>query len=152
MISKGLFSSDSNEWETPQTLFNQLDKEYNFTLDPCSTSDNAKCKKFYTKEDDGLSKDWGGESVFVNPPYGREIKHWVEKSYKESLKPNTKVVMLIPARTDTKYWHEWIFGEAEIVFLKGRIKFEQGGVAKNTAPFPSALVIYNNRQIKEKQL
>lgn len=77
------FSSNSNEWATPQNFFDTLDNEFNFTLDPCSTKENAKCKKFYTKEDDGLSKSWTDETVFMNPPYGRDIKYWVEKAYTE---------------------------------------------------------------------
>ena len=160
------FSNNSNEWETPLDLYNKLDKEFNFTLDPCATPSNAKCIKYYTKRDNGLSKDWSGERVFMNPPYGREIKHWIEKAYRESRK-GAVVVCLIPARTDTSYWHDWIFPYAhDIKFLKGRIKFKhsesgfkayyceqlnfldeseseiiQAGI-DNPAPFPSAIVIF----------
>ena len=139
MDKKLMFSSKSNEWETPQWLFDKLNNRYNFTLDAAATKDNAKCKKFYTKEDNALSKSWQGETVFLNPPYGREIKDWVEKAHKENKKGNCKVVMLIPARTDTIYWHNYIFGKADIEFLKGRLKFSNH---KNPAPFPSAVVIY----------
>ncbi|MDT0745472.1 phage N-6-adenine-methyltransferase [Mammaliicoccus sciuri] len=133
------FSSKTNEWSTPQTFFDELDKEFNFTLDPCATHDNAKCKKYYTIEDDGLLQDWSKDIVFMNPPYGREIKYWVQKAYEESLKGAT-VVCLIPARTDTSYWHEYIFGKADdIRFIKGRLKFGDG---KNSAPFPSAVIVY----------
>lgn len=133
------FSSKTNEWSTPQSFFDELDKEFNFTLDPCATHDNAKCKKYYTIEDDGLLQDWSKDIVFMNPPYGREIKHWVQKAYEESLKGAT-VVCLIPARTDTSYWHEYIFGKADdIRFIKGRLKFGDG---KNSAPFPSAVIVY----------
>lgn len=133
------FSSKTNEWSTPQTFFDELDKEFNFTLDPCATHDNAKCKKYYTIEDDGLLQDWSKDIVFMNPPYGREIKHWVQKAYEESLKGAT-VVCLIPARTDTSYWHEYIFDKADdIRFIKGRLKFGDG---KNSAPFPSAVIVY----------
>lgn len=133
------FSSKTNEWSTPQTFFDELDKEFNFTLDPCATHDNAKCKKYYTIEDDGLLQDWSKDVVFMNPPYGREIKHWVQKAYEESLKGAT-VVCLIPARTDTTYWHNYIFGKADdIRFIKGRLKFGDG---KNSAPFPSAVIVY----------
>ena len=117
------YSSKSNEWGTPQDLFDQLDEVYQFTLDLCATPYNAKCIKYYTKEEDGLSKDWSGECVFMNPPYGREIKKWVKKAYEESLKGAT-VVCLIPARTDTVYWHQYIFTFAEVKFIKGRLKFE----------------------------
>ena len=98
MITKGMMSSNSNEWSTPQWLFDELNKEFGFTLDPCATMQNAKCKKFYTKEDDGLSKSWDNEMVFCNPPYGREIPKWVKKASEARC---GVVVMLIPARTDT---------------------------------------------------
>lgn len=133
------FSSKTNEWSTPQSFFDELDKEFNFTLDPCATHDNAKCEKYYTIEDDGLLQDWSKDIVFMNPPYGREIKYWVKKAYEESLKGAT-VVCLIPARTDTSYWHEYIFNKADdIRFIKGRLKFGDG---KNSAPFPSAVIVY----------
>lgn len=141
---KGLMSSNTNEWYTPIDLFKKLDDEFNFNLDPCCTKQSAKCNSFFTQEDDGLIQDWGGCNVFVNPPYGREIKHWIRKCYEESLKPNTVIVALIPARTDTSYWHDYIFGKAfDIRFLRGRVKFENiNGEALNSAPFPSAVVVF----------
>jgi len=138
------FSSKSNEWETPQDFFDELDKEFHFTLDPCATHKNAKCKKYYTKEEDGLKQDWGGETVFCNPPYGREIAKWVRKCYEEAQKPNTTVVMLIPARTDTSYFHDYIYGKAEIRFIRGRLKFGDG---TSPAPFPSMVVIFRNNEV-----
>ena len=133
------YSSKSNEWATPQKLFDELNEEFNFTLDPCATDENAKCSKYFTIEDDGLSKDWSKDVVFMNPPYGREIKKWIKKAYEESLNGAT-VVCLIPARTDTTYWHDFIFDRADdIRFLRGRLKF---GNSKNSAPFPSAIVVY----------
>ena len=145
-INNGLMTSNTDEWYTPRGLYASLDKEFNFTLDPCCTKESAKCKKFYTKDDDGLSQDWSKNIVFMNPPYGREIKDWVEKAYKESLKEKTVVVALIPARTDTSYWHSYIFGKAkDLRFLKGRVKFEQkNGKVKNTAPFPSAIIVWGD--------
>tara|TARA_Y100000593_G_C4105908_1_gene235554 strand:+ start:90 stop:530 length:441 start_codon:yes stop_codon:yes gene_type:complete len=139
------YSSKSNEWGTPQDLFDKLNKEFSFTLDPCATSENAKCDKYYTKEDDGLSKSWGGEIVFMNPPYGREIGRWVKKAYEESLK-GAVVVCLIPARTDTKYYHDYIFPYAKIKFIKGRVKFDNGTGELNPAPFPSAIVIFDHAE------
>lgn len=133
------FMSTSNEWETPQDVFEELNKEFGFTLDPCATNQNAKCDKYYTKEDDGLSKSWGGETVFMNPPYGREIKHWAKKAHEES--EHATVVCLVPSRTDTRYWHDHFMKADEIRFIKGRLKF---GGAKNSAPFPSAIIIYRN--------
>ena len=147
---KVMFSSKSNEWSTPQKLFEYLNNIYNFNLDPCATHDNAKCRKYFTIEDDGLIQDWEGHTVFCNPPYGRQIKDWVRKSYLESLKPNTKVVMLIPARTDTRYWHEYIFKYAnKILFIEGRLKFGDG---KGSAPFPSAIVEFGGHDQEMKTL
>lgn len=130
------FSSKTNEWATPQAFFDELNKEFNFTLDPCADSTNAKCAKFYTQQEDGLAQSWDNEIVFCNPPYGREIKKWVKKA---SEAVGGVVVMLIPARTDTTYFHEYIYNKAEIRFIKGRLKF---GDSRNSAPFPSMVVIF----------
>ena len=131
-------TSNNMEWETPQALFDELDAEFHFTLDPCSTDANAKCEKHYTVEDDGLSKTWEGETVFCNPPYGRAIGDWVRKCAEES--GHAKVVMLIPARTDTTYFHDYIYGKAKLRFIRGRLKYELGGVALQSSPFPSMIV------------
>ena len=135
-----MFSSKSNEWETPQDLFNRLDSTYNFNLDPASTDENAKCDNHYTIKDDGLSQPWGGYRVFCNPPYGREISKWVEKAYRESFKPNTLIVMLLPARVDTRWFHDYCM-KGKIEFIRGRLKF---GDSKNSAPFPSMIVVFDN--------
>ena len=127
------FSSKTPEWETPQTLFDALNKEFRFTLDPCATKQNAKCRKFYTLKEDGLKQSWKGEQVFMNPPYGREIGAWVKKISEEG------GVALLPARTDTAWFHDYILGKAEIRFLRGRLKF---GDSKNSAPFPSMIVVF----------
>lgn len=138
MISQGLFSSNTNEWATPQEFFNELDAEFHFTLDPCATAENAKCEHFYTIQDDGLTKKWGGR-VFCNPPYGREIGKWVRKCYEESRHCDV-VVMLIPARTDTSYFHDYIYHKAkEIRFIRGRLHFNE---SKSCAPFPSMVVVF----------
>ena len=142
MITSGLMSSNTPEWATPQGFFDDLNAEFHFTLDPCSTHENAKCEKHYTKEDDGLSKSWGGNRVYCNPPYGRELPKWVKKCYEESLN-GSLVVMLIPARTDTRWFHDYIYGKAEIRFIKGRLKF---GNAKQSAPFPSMVVVFRASQ------
>lgn len=138
MKFEAAFMSTRDDWETPQKLFDELDAEYHFTLDPCSTDENAKCEKHYTREDDGLSKSWEGEVVFVNPPYGKEIAKWAAKCHEEA--GGAVIVGLFPARTDTRWFHEHIYGIAEIEFVKGRIKFEQGGVPGSSAPFPSMIV------------
>ena len=134
-----MFSSRDNTWSTPIDFFNNLNNEFHFTLDPCADEYNHKVEKYYTIEDDGLLQDWGGEICFVNPPYGKEIKDWVRKAYIEGSKPNTTVVLLVPARTDTKWFHQYVYNKAEIRFIKGRLKF---GESKNSAPFPSMLAIY----------
>jgi phage N-6-adenine-methyltransferase len=135
-----MFSSESNEHATPQDFFDQLNKEFNFTLDVAATEENAKCKRFFTLAEDGLSQDWSADVCWMNPPYGREIGKWIEKAYNESLKGAT-VVCLIPARTDTKYFHDFCF-KGEIRFLRGRLKF---GGSSNSARFPSTVVIFRAR-------
>ena len=136
------YSSKSNEWTTPMWLFKELDVKFNFTLDPCCTKESALCDKYYTIEDDGLIQDGGGEIVFMNPPYGRAIGKWVEKAFRESLN-GAVVVCLIPSRTDTRYWHNYIFPyAADIKFLKGRLKF---GDSNNSAPFPSAIITFDKK-------
>jgi phage N-6-adenine-methyltransferase len=131
------FSSHTDEWPTPDWLFELLDREFGFTLDPCSTPTNARCARHFTRSEDGLTQDWAGEIVFMNPPYGREIRHWMRKAF-ESAQAGATVVCLVPARTDTAWWHTHaIHGENR--FIRGRLKF---GQAKQGAPFPSAIVVF----------
>ena len=139
MNTKLMFSSEKDDWETPQDLFDELDKEFHFTLDAASSDLNAKCEKHYTIEDDGLSQSWAGNNVFLNPPYGRTMKDWMRKAYEESQRENTTVVALVPARTDTAWFHDYVYGKAELRFLRGRLKF---GGCENSAPFPSLVVVY----------
>lgn len=140
MINKGLFTSDKDDWETPQKLFDEIDKHFDFTYDLAASESNHKCYRYFTKEDNALEKDWEQLEgwLWCNPPYGREIKEWVKKASESE----ARVVMLIPARTDKSYWHDYIFGKAEIHFIRGRLKFEVDGIAGGPAPFPSALVIF----------
>ena len=133
-----MFSSETDQWATPQYFFDELNAEFHFTLDPCADEFNHKCEKYFSKEQDGLSQSWKNDIVFCNPPYGREIYNWVKKAYEEYNK-GAIVVMLVPARTDTKWFHEFIYKKAEIRFIKGRLKF---GNSKNSAPFPSMVVIF----------
>jgi len=145
MVSKTLFSSDSAEWETPWELFNQLNDEFGFTLDVCATPENAKVPNFYTKADDALKLRWRG-TCWMNPPYGRDIGKWISKAWGESFFGAT-VVCLLPARTDTRYFHDYIWDAenhrpragVELRLLKGRLKF---GGAENSAPFPSMIVVF----------
>ena len=132
-----MFSSATGEWATPQDVFDGLNAEFDFTLDPCCTHNTAKCEKHYTASEDGLARSWRGERVFLNPPYGREIGKWIAKAYEEALQ-GAIVVCLLPARTDTRWWHDYCM-KGQIRLLRGRLKF---GGAKNNAPFPSALVIF----------
>lgn len=144
MNIKGCFLHESDEWYTPTDFFEELNKEFNFNLDPCATDDNHKCDKYFTREEDGLSQNWGGYRVFCNPPYS-DIASWVEKCYEEGRKENTLVALLIPSRTDTRYFHDFIYNRAEIRFIKGRLKF---GGSKNSAPFPSMLVVFYGAKVK----
>lgn len=129
------------DWETPQDFFDEIDNEFHFTLDACANGTNHKCDKYFSESDDGLKQNWEGQTVWCNPPYGREISKWVQKCSQESKQENTTVVMLIPARTDTKYFHEYIYNKpnVEIRFIKGRLRFV--GAAEN-APFPSMVVVF----------
>lgn len=136
------FLSLTNEWATPNEVYLALHREFNFTLDPCSTHENAKCAQHLTINEDGLSRTWGSNTVFMNPPYGREIYLWMKKAHESSLNGAT-VVCLVPARTDTKWWHEFAM-KGEIRFLKGRLKF---GGGKTNAPFPSAVVIFRAQNL-----
>ena len=140
MKTRVVFSRQTDEWETPQDLFDKLNDEFHFTLDPCASDENHKCESYFTKEDDGLSKKWGGV-VFCNPPYS-QIKRWVQKAHEESER-GTTVVLLIPSRTDTRWFHEYIYGKAEIRFIKGRLHFSG---AKYNAPFPSMIVIMRGKK------
>ena len=145
----GMFSSKTVEWETPQDLFDQLDRDFRFTLDAAATPENAKCERFYTKEDDALIQEWTG-TVWCNPPYGRQIGAFVEKGYNAAAEGEADdVVMLLPARTDTRWWHEHVMHSHSIGFVRGRLKF---GGGHNCAPFPSAIVHFSNERFEEDQI
>lgn len=132
-----MFSSKTDLWSTPQDFFNKLNDEFQFTIDVCATIENAKCGKFFTVENDALKQEWTGV-CWMNPPYGRGIGKWIQKAY-ETYKTGYTVVALIPARTDTKWFHDYILGKSEIRFIKGRLKF---GGNKNPAPFPSMVIVW----------
>lgn len=144
MINKALFTSNKEDWETPQDFYDRLNAKYHFEWDLAASDDNAKCSCYFTRDDNSLEQDWEGLSgnLFLNPPYGRELKLWVKKAATTGLKDKQNLVMLIPSRTDTSYWHDYIFGKANITFIRGRLKFELDGVSGDSAPFPSAVVIY----------
>lgn len=135
------YSSATDEWETPQDFFDALDGEFGFGLDVCATPENAKCPRYYTREDDGLAREWRGV-CWMNPPYGRAIGRWVRKAY-ESARDGATVVCLVPARTDTAWWHDYATRADEIRFVRGRLKF---GGAKHNAPFPNAVLVFGGRR------
>ena len=137
-----MFSSATDDWSTPQDFFDKLNDEFHFTLDVCADENNHKCEHYYTKEIDGLIRPWVG-TLWCNPPYGRKIGEWVRRALFASVAGNT-VVMLLPARTDTKWFHDYIYkrDNVEIRFIKGRLKF---GGCKNSAPFPSMVVIFRSK-------
>lgn len=134
------FSSKSDFWATPESLFRELAAEFEFTLDVCASAENAKCSTYFTKQKDGLMQQWSGV-CWMNPPYGREIGLWVRKAF-ESAQQGVTVVYLIPARTDTAWWHEYVTKADETRFVRGRLRF---GEALAGAPFPSAIVVFRAR-------
>lgn len=138
-MNSGMYSSNTDLWSTPHEFFCNLDNEFHFQTDVCALPDNAKCKRYFTPEMNGLAQEWTGV-CWMNPPYGRKIANWVRKAY-ESAQNGATVVCLLPARTDTAWWHDYCM-KGEIRFVRGRIKF---GNSKNSAPFPSAVVIFRRR-------
>lgn len=142
-VNKVHFSSRSNEWATPQSFFDRLNEEFRFDLDPCCTTESAKCSTFYTEADDGLVKPWFG-TVFVNPPYGRGIGKWVKRCY-DMAQDGCTVVLLMPVRSDTPYWHDYVMRSSEVRLVRGRLRFT-GGPKENpdshNAPFPCAVVVF----------
>lgn len=144
MNNKVMFSSKTDEWSTPQDLFDRLNEEFHFDLDVCANETNHKCALYYDRKQDGLKMPWREHVVWCNPPYGKEIGKWVHAANQEHMTNGTTIVMLLPARTDTKWFHDDILGCADIRFLRGRLKF---GGSKNSAPFPSMLAIFKKREI-----
>jgi len=139
-LTAGMLSSERDNWETPPEIFQQCDAEFRFDLDVCATPDNAKCERYYTPEMDGLAQEWRGR-CWMNPPYGREIGRWMKKAYEAAQTTADVVVCLVPARTDTAWWHEWAM-RGEVRFLRKRVRFVG---APSSAPFPSALVVFRRR-------
>lgn len=155
-MNKALFSSSRDDWETPPEFFEELNKEFNFDLDPCALPKTAKCERYFTPDDDGLTQTWiapGGGTVFVNPPYSRRKsgkpgqEDWIKKAAEEGAKPGAVVVLLIPARTDTAAFHDYIYHRAEIRFIRGRLRFLSDGQKMAAAPFPSMLAIFRGPKL-----
>lgn len=137
---KGMFTSDKLDWETPQWLFDKLDAKYHFDVDVFTNGRNSKCGRFFTPEDDAMSKSWGGLTWFANPPYGRGMGEFIRKCAEESSR--SKGVLLVPARTDTGWFWKHVAPYARVEFIRGRLRFEVGGVPGQSAPFPSMLAFY----------
>ena len=136
----GRWHSRGSDWSTPQNLFDELNKEFNFTLDVCASDWNAKCQRFFTEKEDGLKQDWGKSIVFMNPPYGKVLESWMEKAYNSSLN-GALVVCLVPSATDTKWWHDFAL-KGEIRYLRGRPRFiTKEGTWQQTFS-PSVIVIF----------
>lgn len=144
MNSAVFYSSKTDMWATPQDFFDALDAEFHFTLDACAVKENAKCAAYYTPEQNGLDQPWTGQ-VWCNPPYGRNVGQWVKKAH-DTASGGGCVVMLLPARTDTRWFHDYIYGKTEVRFIKGRLKF---GSCQNAAPFPSMVVIFGGEHKNE---
>ncbi len=155
------YSSKSNEWESPKELFNRLNKEFNFNLDAAATKENCLCLNYFTIGNDALKQDWSQYgNTFCNPPYGRSIGKFVEKAYNES-KKGIIVVMLMPSRTDTKFYHNYIMKSKEIRFIKGRCRFinrsfpswrEDGNFKITPAPFPSMIVVFDGKDYESPKI
>lgn len=141
MMNEGMYSSNTDEWGTPQKLFDELNERFDFDVDVCANANNAKCRRYFSKEEDGLKQDWTQfKACWMNPPYGRQIGSWIEKAYETSLH-GTTVVCLLPSRTDTRWFHDYCV-KGDITFIKGRLKFNDGKVP---APFPSMIVIFKGK-------
>jgi phage N-6-adenine-methyltransferase len=134
------FSSATCEWATPAELFAQLQAEFDFNLDACATAANAKCPRYFTRQENGLAQLWTGR-VWMNPPYGRTIGQWIRKAWESVQQGEAElVVCLVPARVDTAWWHEFC-DRGKVRFLRGRLRF---GGASSSAPFPPAIVVFRN--------
>ena len=147
-MDKALFAHGNTEWETPDEFFDIVNKAFKFDIDVCATAENTKCKRYFSPQDDGLTQEWRG-TIWCNPPYGRSVEKWVSRARDSCMVNDATVVMLLPARTDTKWIHEYVFRSAHVIFLRGRLKF---GKSSNSAPFPSMLAIFGDGKMVEDQV
>lgn len=136
-LNRGMFTSAREDWETPDELYDKYNRRYHFTVDVCADEKNHKCARYFTKDQDGLKQNWDGERCWCNPPYGKAVAEFVKKA----VESKALTVMLIPARTDTMWFHTYIYMRYPVEFIKGRITFKG---AKHNAPFPSMIVIVDN--------
>ncbi len=143
--NNGRYNGNGRDWRTPPEVFDPLNEEFDFTLDPCATNESALCQTFFTEEQDGLKLSWQGHRVFMNPPYGKEIYPWTEKARKEAL-GDALVVGLLPASTDLAWWHDDVAGNAEVRFIRGRVRFITGGEYRASGFFASVVVVWRPKQ------
>lgn len=146
MSSKAMFSSEKDTWETPEEFFATYNARFGFDVDVCALPENAKCSRFFTPQVDGLRQEWRG-TCWMNPPYGRQIGAWVQKAYLSARDNGATVVCLLPARTDTAWFQDYVLPYAEIEFVRGRIKFVG---AKDSAPFPSCVAIFRPTSMEQE--
>lgn len=139
--NNGRYNGNGRHWATPPEVFGPLNDEFEFTLDPCATSESAKCARFFTEEQDGLARAWAGERVFMNPPYGSEIYPWIKKA-REEADAGALVVGLVPASTDLSWWHDHIVDRAEVRYIRGRVRYLTGGPYRASGFFASVIVIW----------
>lgn len=143
------FSSARHDWETPDDLFDALNSTFGFELDVCADVFNNKISTYYSAEDDGLKQEWGPRVCWMNPPYGRQIGEWMKKAVKETMERNAQVVALVPSRTDTAWWHDYVMPFAgEVWFIRGRLRFKG---ADHAAPFPSAIIVYDQTLLVDSE-
>jgi phage N-6-adenine-methyltransferase len=147
ILNSSLYASESSDWETPRWLFEKLDQEFHFTLDVCASRGNAKCSRYFPPEKDGLVQRWSGV-CWMNPPYGRQVGKWVQKAWEEGQR-GCVVVCLLPVRSDTRWWHQWVMKSSEIRLLSKRLTFEGAG---NKAPFPVAIVVFRKEKMEWPRL
>jgi site-specific DNA-methyltransferase (adenine-specific) len=143
--NNGRYNGNGRHWETPPEVFAPLDAEFRFSLDPCAGPATAKCVRYFTEADDGLSQDWGCESVFMNPPYGREVAAWVAKA-RRAAEAGATVVGLLPASTDLAWWHDHVVGRAEVRYIRGRVRFLTGGPYRASGFFASVIVVWKPKR------
>ena len=141
--NNGRYNGNGRHWETPPEIFDPLEDEFRFTLDPCATPETAKCKRYYTEASDGLSAPWVNERVFMNPPYGREVYAWTKKAREAAANNYSLVVGLLPASTDLAWWHDDVIGHAEVRYIRGRVRFLTGGPYRASGFFASVICIWH---------
>jgi len=146
--NNGRYNGNGRHWATPPEVFDPLDLEFRFTLDPCATPETTKCRKFYTEADNGLERSWAGERVFMNPPYGREVYAWTRKARLEAASGALVVVGLLPASTDLAWWHDDVVGHAEdLRWIRGRVRFLTGGPYRASGFFSSVVVVWRGHAV-----